>query len=63
MNNKDVYRCYSEQLKTYLLNNNVQYFLVARDIVSNKKFYAFEKNKQFLSILEQWNINNPRNKS
>ena len=58
--NADIYRCYSDLLKNFLLSNNIQYFLVARDIVTGKKFYAFEKTAKFLYVLNQWNENNPK---
>lgn len=60
MTNKDVYRCYSERLKNYLLENNINYFLVANDIVTGKKFYAFEKNKIFWCALAEWEATNPK---
>lgn len=47
LNNKDVYRCYNSILKNFLVKNNIKYFLVARDIVTNQKFYAFEKTEEF----------------
>lgn len=58
----DVYRCYSEKLKNFLLVNNIEYFLVAKDIVTNKKFYAFEKNKNFFDVMDKWEESNPKNK-
>ena len=63
MKNEDVYRCYSDLLKDFLSTNGISYFLVARDIVTNKKFYAFEKTNQFLKALEKWEKNNPKNKT
>ena len=58
--NVDIYRCYSDPLKDFLIDNDIRYFLVARDIVTNKKFYAFEKNNRFLTALEQWESTNPK---
>ena len=60
--NKDVYRCYSVNLMQFMATNSVRYFLVAKDIKSNKVFYAFEKTDQFLQLLQQWIDNNPVNK-
>jgi hypothetical protein len=60
MQNKDVYRCYNNLLKIFLINNGLQYFLVARDIVTNQKFYAFEKTFEFLNVLNKWEENNPK---
>lgn len=60
--NKDIYRCYSVNLMEYLAKYDVRYFLVAKDIKSNKVFYAFERTDKFLQLLQQWIDNNPRNK-
>ena len=62
MKNKDVYRCYNCVLKDFLVENGIRYFLVAKDIVTNKKFYAFEKTNNFLDVLNKWEENNPKNK-
>ena len=62
MENKDVYRCYNDLLKNFLIESGLKYFLVARDIVTNQKFYAFEKTEQFVNILNKWEENNPKNK-
>ena len=60
--NTDIYRCYDVKLKDFLLQQDIKYFLVARDIVSNKKFYAFEKTKDFFDAFDKWDINNPKKK-
>lgn len=60
MRSDDVYRCYSNCLKDYLAKNGVRYFLVAKDIKSNKVFYAFEKTKTFFALMQQWENNNPK---
>ena len=57
-----IYRCYSVNLMQYLAENDVRYFLVAKDIKSNKVFYAFEKTENFLQLLQRWIDNNPKNK-
>lgn len=59
--NKNIYRCYNDCLKDFLQKNNIRYFLVARDIVTGHKFYAFEKTDIFLDILKKWEENNPKN--
>lgn len=61
MENKDVYRCYNNMLKDFLIKNDIRYFLVARDIVTNQKFYAFEKTSRFINMLNKWEENNPKN--
>ena len=60
--NKDVYRCYSVNLMQFMTAHNIKYFLIAKDIKSNKVFYAFEKTDEFLRLLQQWVYNNPKNK-
>lgn len=60
--NKDVYRCYSNCLKDFLVQHDVQFFLVAKDIVTGQKFYAFEKTPEFFMVLNEWEKNNPKNK-
>jgi hypothetical protein len=47
----------------YLAKNEIKYILVAKDIKSNKVFYAFEKTDKFLQLLQQWIDNNPKNKT
>ena len=60
--NKDVYRCYSANLMQFMAQNNIRYFLVAKDIKSSKVFYAFENTKEFNDLLQQWIDNNPKTK-
>lgn len=62
MDNKNVYRCYNNTLKDYFIKNDIRYFLVAKDIVTDQKFYAFEKTDIFLDALKKWEENNPKNK-
>lgn len=61
LTNDSVYRCYSTTMKNYLEQKGIRYFLVANDIVTNKKFYAFEKTEAFMNVLQQWQQNNPKN--
>lgn len=60
---ENIYRCYSNCLKDYLTKNDIRYFLVAKDIKSNKVFYAYEKTQRFFELVEQWENNNPKNKN
>jgi hypothetical protein len=46
----------------FMADNDIRYILVAKDIKSNKVFYAFEKTDTFLQLLKQWVNNNPKNK-
>lgn len=61
--NKDVYRCYSVNLMQFMAENDIRYFIVAKDIKSNKVFYGFERTVKFEQLLQQWIDNNPRNKT
>lgn len=58
---ENVYRCYSNCLKDYLASHGIRYFLVAKDIKSNKVFYAFEKTSILFELMQQWERNNPKN--
>lgn len=60
--NNDVYRCYSVNLMQFMAKNNIRYFIVAKDIKSNKVFYGFERTEKFEQLLKQWVDNNPKNK-
>lgn len=46
----------------FMAEHDVRYFIVAKDIKSNRVFYAFEKTVKFEEILQQWVDNNPKNK-
>lgn len=60
--NKDIYRCYSVNLMQFMADNDVRYFIVAKDIKTNKVFYGFEKTENFIRLLQQWIDNNPKTK-
>lgn len=62
IDNTMIYRCYSMNLMRFMADNDIRYILVAKDIKSNKVFYAFEKTERFLKLLQQWIDNNPKNK-
>lgn len=57
-----VYRCFSNPLKQYLMNNGMPYILIAKDCVTNKTFWLFENNTSLNLLLNTWRQNNP-NKS
>lgn len=59
---KDIYRCYSVNLMQFMADNDIKYILVAKDIKSNKVFYAFEKTERFLRLLQLWIENSPKSK-
>ena len=61
--NKDIYRCYDINLMQFMASNDIRYFIVAKDIKSNRVFYGFEKTESFMCLLQQWIDNNPKNKN
>ncbi len=60
--NQDIYRCYSINLMQFMAEHDIRYFIVAKDIKSNRVFYGFEKTDNFMRLLQQWIDNNPKNK-
>ena len=59
--NKDIYRCYSVNLQQFMSMYGIRYFLIAIDVVTNKKFWAYEKTDKFNQLLQQWENNSPNN--
>ena len=60
IDNKDIYRCYSVNLMQFLSQNDERYILIARDIKSNRQFWAYVKTERFNMLLNQWINNNPK---
>ena len=60
IDNTDVYRCYSVSLMQFLSINGVRYILIAKDIKSNRQFWAYVKTEKFNHLLTQWIENNPK---
>ena len=60
INNKDIYRCYSVNLMQFLSKNDERYILIAKDIKSDRQFWAYVKTERFNDLLEQWIKNNPK---
>lgn len=58
--NTDIYRCYSVNLMQFLSQNDVRYILIAKDIKSDRQFWAYVKTDKFNSLLSQWIDNNPK---
>lgn len=58
--NTDIYRCYSVNLMQFLTRNNERYILIAKDIKSNRQFWAYVKTERFNVLLNQWVNNNPK---
>ena len=60
ISNKDIYRCYSVNLMQFLSKNNVRYIIIALDVKSQRKFWAYIKNDKFNKLLQQWIDDNPK---
>lgn len=60
ISNTDIYRCYSVNLMQFLSQNGIKYILIALDIKSQRKFWAYVKTDEFNRILQQWIDNNPK---
>lgn len=58
--NTDIYRCYSVNLMQFLSRNDVRYILIALDIKSQRKFWAYVKTDKFNKLLKQWIESNPK---
>ena len=58
--NTDIYRCYSVNLMQFLSQNGVRYILIAKDIKSDRQFWAYVKTDEFKILLQQWVDNNPK---
>lgn len=58
--NTDIYRCYSVNLMQFLSQHGERYILIAKDIKSDRQFWAYVKTKTFGDLLLQWMSNNPK---
>lgn len=58
--NTDIYRCYSVNLMQFLSQHEVRYILIAKDIKSDRQFWAYVKTDEFKILLQQWIDNNPK---
>ena len=58
--NTDIYRCYSVNLMQFLSRNDVKYILIAKDIKSDRQFWAYVKTDKFNDLLQQCIKNNPK---
>lgn len=52
--NKNLYRCYSPNLKTFLYNNNVHYDLVCKDIKTDKTCWVYIMSDKLSNLLIKW---------
>lgn len=60
IDNKSIYRCYSVNLMQFLSKNGIRYILIALDVKSKRKFWAYIKTDSFNNLLKQWIDNNPK---
>lgn len=58
--NTDIYRCYSVNLMQFLSQNGVRYILIALDVKSQRKFWAYVKTSEFNRLLKKWVENSPK---
>lgn len=58
--NTDIYRCYSVNLMQFLSQNGERYILIAKDIKSDRQFWAYVKTDRFNKLLNEWIYNNPK---
>ena len=42
------------------MTGGLRYLLVAKDIKTDKTFWAFEKTEKFESLMKQWEVSSPR---
>ena len=50
----NLYRCYSDKLTKYLNERGLPYLLIAIDVVTNKKFWLFEKTPELFFYIDEW---------
>jgi hypothetical protein len=46
--------CYSVKLTKYLNEHGFPYLLIAIDVVTNKKFWLFEKTPELFFYIDEW---------
>ena len=61
ISNKDIYRCYDENLRYYLYLHGIKYFLTAFDVKTKAQFWAYYKSAKFKDVLDEWVDKNPKN--
>lgn len=60
INNTDIYRCYSVNLMQFLSQHDERYIIIAKDIKSDRQFWAYIKTDRFNALLKKWIDNNPK---
>lgn len=51
---ENFYRCYDGRLTKYLMSKGQPYLLIAIDVVTNKKFWLFEKSDMLFKYINEW---------
>lgn len=54
---KNLYCCYSLNLRNYLTENGVKYELCANNPNNNKRFWVYIKNEKLNEVLTKWTAN------
>jgi len=55
MNNDSIiFKCYSNQLKEFLIKNNIFYDSIVKDIKNNKTIWLFIKDEKFNSVISKY---------
>jgi len=54
------YRCYSDSIKKFVMERGCKYILIAKDCVTDKMFWLFEKTEQFNNALCEWKKQHPK---
>lgn len=56
MDNKNsiIFKCYSNNLKNFLITNGVSYDSVVKDINNNKTIWLFVKDKKFQEVMSMY---------
>jgi hypothetical protein len=58
---EQLYRCFDQKLKWYLLDNGCKYLMVARSTTSDDKFWLFERTDNFEDLLKVYKLENYKN--
>ena len=57
MNNKELYCCYSRNLREFLCSNGVRYKLAALNPNSKSLFWVYVKDEKLDKLLTEWSAN------
>lgn len=54
-----VYRCYSNNLKEFLMSKGIDYITIAKDHKTDKTFWMFLKSEELDKALTEWTDSKP----